>query len=355
MCGFSMPKIAVYAIAKNEEQFVQRWVDSASDADGLFVLDTGSSDRTVQIAQAAGVNVVIQEFVPWRFDTARNRSLEMIPSDYDMCIALDMDEVLVPGWRQHLEQAIADGVTRPRYQYTWSWNGSKPGLVYGGDKIHSRHGYMWKHPVHEVLTPCQGFDEVQRWYALEIHHFPDNSKSRSQYLPLLELAVSEDPEDDRNSHYLAREYFFAGRMQEAQQEFMRHLGLSKAVWKPERAQSMRYLYKITQREGWLRDAIRTCPDRREAWVDLAQHHYDRAEWSECLEAATGALRIKDRPLEYLTEDFAWGALPHDLAAIAAYKLGYFQQAKYHGMEAVKLSPYEDRLVDNYRWYKEAAA
>ena len=38
-------KIAVYAIAKNEEAFVTRWVESAADADYVVLLDTGSSDR----------------------------------------------------------------------------------------------------------------------------------------------------------------------------------------------------------------------------------------------------------------------------------------------------------------------
>lgn len=346
-------KIAVYAIAKNEEQFVERWHSSAVEADSLHILDTGSCDRTVTVARDLGVDVARWEFDPWRFDKARNMSLDLVPTDTDMCIALDMDEVLVAGWRDHIEQAIADGVTRPRYKYVWSWNGNSEGLVYGGDKIHARHGYYWKHPVHEVVT-TDG-EERQGWYGLQIHHHPDASKSRGQYLPLLELAVSEDPSDDRNSHYLAREYFFAGRLEEAKLEFHRHLGLKKATWKPERAQSMRYLYKITGREGWLRDAVRTCPDRREAWVDLAQHHYDRQEWSECLQAATGALRIKERPLEYLTEDFAWGSLPHDLAAIAAYRLGYVHEAKFHGMAAIKLAPYDNRLVDNYKHYREAAA
>lgn len=40
-----MNKICVYAIAKNEEQFVDRWVDSMSEADVIVVLDTGSTDR----------------------------------------------------------------------------------------------------------------------------------------------------------------------------------------------------------------------------------------------------------------------------------------------------------------------
>lgn len=169
-------KIAVYTIAKNEEAFVQRWFESAKDADYLCILDTGSSDQTVTIGRDLGIAVDVQVFDPWRFDHARNASLAMVPEDADLCIALDMDEVLVDGWRDELLAAHRDGVTRPRYKYTWSWVNGKPGLQYGGDKIHARHGYYWKHPVHEVLIP--NGDEIQGWYDLEIHHHPDESKSR---------------------------------------------------------------------------------------------------------------------------------------------------------------------------------
>ena len=179
-------KIAIYTIAKDEEQFVERWFDSANNANGLFILDTGSSDKTVAIAKSLGISVDSFVVDPWRFDVARNASLAMVPDDYDMCIALDMDEVLVNGWRDHLE-AVSVGVTRPRYEYTWSWDGDNPGLVYGGDKIHARHGYTWKHPVHEVLSPTGV--EQQEWCGLKIHHYPDDTKSRGQYFPLLELAA----------------------------------------------------------------------------------------------------------------------------------------------------------------------
>ena len=232
-------KIAVYTIAKDEEQFVERWAESCKDADFRFILDTGSSDRTADIARSLGVVVTHATFDPWRFDNARNLALAALPQDIDLCIALDMDEVLQPGWREALETTAA---TRPRYKYVWSWNddGSE-GLVYGGDKIHARHGYTWKHPVHEVLKPTD--TEVQGWVnGLEIHHHPDHTKSRSQYLPLLKLAVEEDPRDDRNQFYLAREYYFAGEYGLAQYHFNRHLELS--AWHPERAASYRYIAKM---------------------------------------------------------------------------------------------------------------
>jgi tetratricopeptide (TPR) repeat protein len=349
-----MMRIAVYAIAKNEAQFVERWQQSACDADSLHILDTGSDDKTVTAARDLGVDVVVRKFDPWRFDHARNASLALVPNDIDLCIALDMDEILLPGWRDELEK-LGTAITRPRYKYTWSWKSpGVPDLQYGGDKIHSRHGYRWKHPVHEILVSDE-MQEIQGWCGLEIHHHPDSTKSRGQYLPLLELAVAEDPNDDRNAHYLAREYFFNGRMDEARDEFRRHLNLPTAKWGAERAQSCRYLYKITRQKYWLDQALLEAPGRREALVDLAMHHYREEEWVACLENAMAALNITDKPMEYLVEGQAWGSLPHDLAAIACYNLGLYKQAEYHGAEAVKISPDEDRLVDNLKFYTEAAA
>jgi len=41
-------KVVVYAISKNEEKFVDRWVKSMNEADEIYVLDTGSEDNTVK-------------------------------------------------------------------------------------------------------------------------------------------------------------------------------------------------------------------------------------------------------------------------------------------------------------------
>jgi tetratricopeptide (TPR) repeat protein len=343
-------KIAVYAIALNEEQFVQRWAESAKEADHLLILDTGSTDDTYALAYGIGIDTHQQTFTPWRFDHARNHALSLLPDDIDFCIALDMDEVLQPGWRQALEN-LELGTTRPRYKYVWSWNpdGSE-GLTYGGDKIHRRHKYLWKHPVHEVLKPQT--TEIQQWaQGLEIHHHPDSSKSRSQYLPLLELAVKEDPRDDRNQFYLAREYFFNGRFPEAQYHFTRHLDLS--TWLPERAASHRFIAKMRPDDAHyhLYRAIGEDPRRRESWVALAQHHYEKADWLSCRYNCEMALRITEKPLDYLCEAEAWGWLPHDLMAIACHHLGDSDLAWHHGSTALELNPTDARLQANLTHYR----
>ena len=51
--------------------------------------------------------------------------------------------------------------------------------------------------------------------GMQLNHYADVTKSRSSYLPLLEMAVREDPDDDRNMHYLGREYMYYGMWDES--------------------------------------------------------------------------------------------------------------------------------------------
>ena len=354
MLNTSSVRVAVYAIAKNEAANVQNWARSCADADVRIIVDTGSSDDTVERARQEGVTVEMTIFDPWRFDVAREHSLSLIPDDIDLCISLDLDEVLVPGWREALERAFTAEATRYRYMYTWSWkDDGTAGLQYAGDKIHTRHGYRWLHPVHEVLMPLG--EEVQMWTELEIHHHRDQEKSRDQYLTLLELAVAENPSDDRNAHYLGREYMYHERFAEGAQELKRHLALPTARWDAERAQSMRYLAKCEPEnaEHWLKRATEETPDRRELWLDLAILYRNEGQWAQCLMACEVGLTLDRKPLHYLTEGHAWGFWLYDLAATACYELRQWERAVEYAQEAVIHEPTDLRLMSNLSQLRSA--
>lgn len=351
-------KVAVYTIALNEEHFIKRWYESVKDADYILIADTGSTDNTYDVAEELGIEVVGINVSPWRFDVARNTALSLLPKDADYCIALDMDEILLGDWKKSLEIAKQRGITRPRYKYTWSWKDldeTLPGLQYGGDKVHQRQGYRWKHPVHEVLVSDR-IQETQDWFDFEIHHHPDSSKSRSQYLPLLELAVQEDPWDDRNAYYYARELFFNQKYIQAFKEFKRYLALPTATWKAERSAALRYMAKCLggeDREKYLLLGVKEAPKRREPLVDLALFYFDNNNWKDCLRYAKQATKIADKPLEYLCEEFAWGSIPYDLVAVSSYHLRYYKEALLFGKKAVKLSPNNERLLENLKLYEQA--
>lgn len=351
-------KVYVYAISKNEEKFADRFMDSASEADGVFVLDTGSDDNTREILRRRGATVGYKKVTPWRFDTARNLSLEMVPSDADICVCFDLDEVFLPGWRSVLEQAWGDA-NRASYRYTWSFNADgSEGVVFWIDKIHSRKGFRWSNPVHETLR--YDGDLKYCYPEIRLEHHPDHSKSRAAYLPLLELSVKENPYDDRGMHYLGREYMFHGRYDEAITVLKKHLDLPSAVWADERCASMRFIAKCLLKKGdtaaaekWLLRAAAEAPHLREPFVELAALLFDRADYYGTVFFVERALAIAERPKTYINEPYAWGSLPHDLAAVSLYRLGQYSAALPYASRAAQLAPGDERIKGNLKIISEA--
>ena len=348
-------KICVYAISKNEEKFVDRWVDSMMEADAIYVLDTGSSDSTVEKLKKGGVNVKVEIINPWRFDVARNKSLECIPSDMDICVCTDLDEVFEKGWRKELESFWNNDTTRASYNYNWSFDeNDKPKVNFYIEKIHSRNNYKWVHPVHEVLEYIGGDHENKIVIdSITLNHYPDNQKSRSSYLPLLELSVKEDPTDDRNMHYLGREYMYYGKWNESIDTLIRHLSLPKATWKDERSASMRFisrcyieLKRYDEARMWLLKAIEETPYLRDPYVEMALLAYKLESWREvefyCLEA----LKITKYEKTYINEPFSWDYTIYDLLSLSCFYQQKFVESLEYINKAIKMSPNNERLLEN---------
>ncbi len=356
-------KIAVYAIAKDESKFALRWAESMGEADAVYVLDTGSTDDTIELLQSRGVSVTREIISPWRFDHARNRSLELVPEDADICVCTDLDEVFESGWRRKLEAAWQPDTTRASYRYTWNFEpDGAEGHVFWLDKIHARHGYRWTHPVHEVLT-WQGPGDEKRVTVegMQLNHRADPEKSRAQYLPLLELSVREAPEDDRNTHYLGREYLFHRRWDDCIATLKKHLSLPTAAWADERCASMRFISRAyagkkdySSAEAWGWRAIAEAPHLREPFMDLAWLMYLQKDWEGVIYLTGRALKITGRPRTYITESAAWGSLPYDLLSLGFYYTGQTKRALDAVETALELSPGSDRLKQNRAWMARAA-
>jgi len=347
-------KVVVYAISKNEEKFVNRWYESMKEADEIYVLDTGSSDDTVKSLRECGVNVLVKEIKPWRFDVARNESLSLVPMDADICICTDLDEVFNPGWRHELESVWKEGTNRLRYVYNWSLDkDDRPIISFYGEKIHSRDNYVWTHPVHEVLSFSGENEKFVVTDNVVINHYPDSGKSRGSYLPLLELSVKECPDDDRNMHYLGREYMYYSRWNDCIDTLIRHLNLPTATWKDERCASMRFIARSYVNLGrydearvWLEKAVKEAPYLREPYVELALLEYKCGNNLEVIKNCTMALTIKENKKTYINEVFCWDYTIDDLLSISYYNLGLYDIALYYIERALKYDSNNERLVRN---------
>lgn len=353
-------KVCVYAICKNEEKFVNRWVDSMSEADLIVVADTGSSDNTIEMLKNRGATVKSIEIKPWRFDFARNESLELVPDDVDICVCTDLDEVFEPGWRKNLEKTWTPQTTRLKYSYTWNFNpDGTPGVTFWYEKIHRKSGFKWTHPVHEILEYSGSDPDIYSWCKeIQLNHHADPTKSRSSYLPLLELSVQEDPENDRNYHYLGREYMFYEKWDKCIETLEKHLNLPTAKWKDERCASMRFIaraYKekknLNSAKCWLFKAIAEAPHLREPYVELAKLAYIEKDWPCIYHMVESTLKIKERPTSYINEASSWDYTIYDLGALSCYNIGLMNKALEYSKIAYDMCPTDERLKSNYELIK----
>lgn len=348
-------KICVYAISKNEEKFVERWFNSMKEADEIYVLDTGSKDKTVKKLKKLGVHVYKKKITPWRFDVARNLSLKLVPNDTDIYVCTDLDEIFLPGWRKKLEEKWNNN-TRARYTYNWKLDdNNNPLISFYTEKIHSK-GYKWINPVHEVLN-C---DFKESWVTIDdivLNHYPDISKSRESYLPLLELSVKENPNNDRNMHYLGREYMYYHKWNECIDTLIKHLSLKSATWKDERCASMRFiarayteLNRYDEAKMWLNKAIEEAPYLRDPYVEMALLSYKLEEWNDVIYYSNKALNIKTHPKTYINEIFSFNYTIYDLLAISNYYLNQYDKAIEYSNLALNMDPSNERLKQNHEVY-----
>lgn len=346
-------KICVYTIAKNEEKFVERWVNSMKEADKIYVLDTGSTDNTVKKLNDLGVIVQTKQIQPWRFDVARNESLKMVDEDTDICVCTDLDEVFVPGWRAKLESIWEENLTCLQYNYNWLLENDVSKVNFYIGKIHKRMNYEWTHPVHEVLK-YHGQEVIKVTDEITLNHYPDTNKSRGQYLPLLELSVQEDPLDDRNMHYLGREYMYYGKWNECIDTLIQHLSLKSATWKDERCASMRFiaraycqLKRYEEARMWLDKAILETPYLRDPYVERAILESQLENWEAVEKYCQEALKIKTHTKSYINEAFSWDYTIFDLLSLSKFYQKDLENSFHYSTLALEMEPENERLIKNH--------
>ena len=98
-------KLSVIIITKNEAQHIQGCLDSVKFANEWIIVDSGSTDGTVAIAQAAGATVI--ETADWPgFGPQKNRALNAATGDW--VLSLDADERIPDGLRDEILAVLAN-------------------------------------------------------------------------------------------------------------------------------------------------------------------------------------------------------------------------------------------------------
>ena len=151
-----MPTISLCMIVKNEEMHIARCLDSVAElVEEIVIVDTGSTDRTVEIV--SGYTSKVYSY-PWKddFSDARNYSFSKASMDY--CMWMDADDVL-EAWEKEkflqLKQSLPPDTDIVMMKYHTSFDeAGKPSFSYfRGRWIRNDKEFCWVGAVHEVIPP----------------------------------------------------------------------------------------------------------------------------------------------------------------------------------------------------------
>lgn len=146
------PKITLCMIARNEERFLGDCLRHAAAAvDEIVLVDTGSQDRTIAIAESFGAKVVREE---WRDDFAAPRNTALAHATGDWILVLDADEMLTPDAPARIRELVRDpSAAGYHLRFTNIYTGGKTIGVMMVRLFRNLPGIRWQNVIHEQITP----------------------------------------------------------------------------------------------------------------------------------------------------------------------------------------------------------
>jgi glycosyltransferase involved in cell wall biosynthesis len=108
-----VPEVSAVIIAKDEEERLPDALASVAFCDEVLVVDAGSTDRTRELAEAAGARVVVNE--PWPGYVAQ-RNFASDQARHDWILAVDADERVTPELRDEIRALAASGFAHAGYR-----------------------------------------------------------------------------------------------------------------------------------------------------------------------------------------------------------------------------------------------
>lgn len=369
-----MGTVGLALISKNEEATLPTLLSSIEGAfDRVVLLDTGSTDRTVEIFQEwaqeapqTGVSTEVGTF-EWVEDFAAARTaaealLQREPVEF-VCWA-DCDDELVgaSNLRMLCEHCPAEAVALVAdYAYAHDESGNCVCTLKRERVVRAGHG-TWTGRVHEAQLLDGPTVPIDPAHCLWVHRKPmtDAHASSDRNLRILQAWNDEEPDNPRVLAYLGTELAAQGKTADAVQWFDRYLSIDSG-WPEERAQVHRKLAGCLiglgdfdrAQEVALRGLL-VVPGWADNYLSLAQSMYLQGRHREAIFWAHETLRLGQpdtllilNPLDYVVE-------PRYVLCACHTALGEWMEAVQHGEQALQVVPYHGLLAQGVAYAKREA-
>lgn len=254
--GEAMATISLCMIVRNEEKVLGRCLSCVQKfADEIIIVDTGSSDRTKEIAYAFTDKVY--DFT-WIDDFAAARNFAFSKGTGEYLFWLDADDVITEKEREKLMD-LKRRLDRERpdvvmMKYAVGYDGDgKPAFFFYRERLLRRCGKaVWNGRIHEAVT---SFGKVVR-EDITIEHRKVGGGDPDRNLRIFERMIRENGKlSAREQYYYGKELYYHRRYREAADVFSEYLKLPDG-WREDRVDACRHgaycMYQIGDRERALR-------------------------------------------------------------------------------------------------------
>ncbi len=387
------PLFSCVLIARNESKVLPRLLKSLTEfkerGGETILVDTGSTDNTVEIAKKWGCIIesvgdrfkrvidkekadkINQHFLVngeedifkegdscFDFASARNYAASLATNNY--ISYADADEEYTKLDIDKINDIISQGFGQFEYEFTFSHDQfGNPAVQFRQCKFYDKTKLHWTGRIHEVLSPI-GDDHPAVTYLqpsiYKLDHWQNLETNRTGYLRGLALDCFEFPDNDRHSHYLARELYWSNRPHSAIREFNRHIAMDK--WPAEKSQSMIFLGDIYDSLkddktaiSWYHMAIEAEPNRREPWIHAAKMFFKKNDYMRTACYASAAVQIPWSDF-YANQKSHYTFEPEEMLYWAKWWLGDKDESKIHFDKAIDFLPYYRKFQEDSKFYYE---
>lgn len=210
-----MVTISLCMIVKNEEMHMARCLDSVAElVEEIIIVDTGSTDKTIEIASGYTPNVYS---FPWQDDFSQARNYSFSKASMDYCMWMDADDILPETEKEpflKLKQNLSPDTDIVMMKYHTAFDeAGKPSFSYFRErwiKNDSRH--RWLGEVHEVIPP----NGKVIYSEIGVCHRKMNAGNPDRNLKIYQKMMADGKTlDPRQTYYYGRELYYHSQYQEA--------------------------------------------------------------------------------------------------------------------------------------------
>ena len=347
-------KISLCFIAKNEEKVVERILKLGNKfADEIVFVDTGSNDKTVEIAKKHTKNVYNFN---WVNDFSKARNFAFSKAKYEFLMWLDCDDFITEENVEKIIKLKNENANFDTYMFNYKvGNDDKNSITFYRERlIRNTPQAKFQGFIHEAIPP---FGRIA-YTDIEIEHKKEKQSNPKRNLEIYKYHIKNGENlSSRDTYYLGKEYYYNGYFYTARKILNKYLKMDRK-YLPDVRDALLTLYIISTKKlkkssvKYLLNCINICGFESEILCKIGDEKLSCGEQILAIEYYEMALNCKkDGENKGFLKNEYYYLYPLLQLTYIYYKFGNIEKALYYHNLCLKENEEDNRVAYNQQFFK----